>query len=114
MRKTVTVSRPVDVPIYRLCSNYVRTVVAVQVLAHEAMHVRGIVNEAAAECYAMQVFASVAERLGVPTTRAREMASDYWRDVYPQRPPESAYRSSECRDGGALDLAPTSSSWPTP
>ena len=38
------------------------------------------------------------------------VASLYWGEVYPRLDP--IYISPECRDGGALDLNPWSSTWP--
>ena len=80
---------------------------AVGVLTHEAMHVAGIMDEAAAECYAVQLTATTAGVLGADAEYAAVMQQrnwqfdqDYW--------DESEYFSPECRDGGALDLDPNS------
>jgi hypothetical protein len=83
---------------------------AVQTLAHEAEHARGVLRERAAECYGAQRVRPVAIRLGTDSAYAAALARTYWRHVYPLTPP--AYRSPECRDGGALDLSPRSSVWP--
>lgn len=74
---------------------------AVEVLAHESFHLRGVKNEAAAECYAVQFVAYVAERLGVKTVQAAALHTRAV-DAYPYQSPE--YLSAECRPGGALDL----------
>jgi hypothetical protein len=76
-------------------------VVAVHVLTHEAMHLAGLVDEAAAECAAVQRDASTARLLGAGAAEAAALAAVYWREVYPLMP--DGYRSSACRAGGALD-----------
>ena len=67
----------------------------------------GIMDEAAAECYAVQLTATTAGGLGADAEYAAVMQQrnwqfdqDYW--------DESEYFSPECRDGGALDLDPNS------
>jgi hypothetical protein len=61
-------------------------VVAVHVLTHEAMHLSGQLNEAAAE-----------------------LAAAYWRDIYPLMP--DGYRSADCRPGGPLDEGLADDPW---
>jgi hypothetical protein len=84
-------------------------VIAVHVLTHEAMHMAGIVNEAAAECAAMQRDVRTARALGASREQARELARYYWDQVYPQMPDE--YRSSECAPGGELDEGLVDAPW---
>jgi hypothetical protein len=74
---------------------------AVKVLAHESFHLRGVMNEAATECYALQYVTRVATRLGASEANAVRFHELDMR-AYPLAPPK--YRSSECRPGGALDL----------
>jgi hypothetical protein len=76
-------------------------VVAVHVLAHEAMHMAGLVDEATAECAAVQRDARAARLLGASAADAAALAAAYWRTVYPSMPP--GYRSAACRPGGTLD-----------
>jgi hypothetical protein len=76
-------------------------VVAVHVLAHEAMHMAGLVQEHAAECAAVQRDARAARLLGASPDDARALAVAYWRTVYPAMP--DGYRSTACRPGGTLD-----------
>ena len=83
------------------CDGWGRTLVAVHVLAHESMHLAGIVDEAEADCLGLQLDAFVAMRLGAPSALARQLATDYWTQYYPEQPP--GYRSPRCHDGGALD-----------
>jgi hypothetical protein len=82
-----------------------RTGRAIAVLAHEAWHLRGVANEGATECYALQSGVEVGRRLGLSEGRARQLMR--------QQLTENALRSRgsfeylvppECRDGGSLDL----------
>jgi hypothetical protein len=83
---------------------------ALHVLAHESSHLAGIRDEAAADCYGLQRTAFVAESLGADPAEAERLA----RLALAQRTITAPvdYRSSECHDGGALDLDPASSAWP--
>jgi hypothetical protein len=87
-----------------------RAAVAVNVLSHEAWHLRGVRNEAAAQCYALQTNADTALQLGASPDEAAAIASWVDRRVQPALPSE--YRTSECRDGGPLDLQPERTAWP--
>jgi hypothetical protein len=83
---------------------------AVQTLAHEAQHARGVVREAVAECYGAQRVRRLARALGADAAYADALADTYWWHVYPGAP--RAYWSPDCYDGGALDLAPRATVWP--
>ena len=85
---------------------------AVATLAHESQHLRGILNEAKAECYGLQEIPRTAQLLGRTQAEGRYLARLYWRDDYNDPDRDSAYVSTECRDGGALDLRPATSEWP--
>jgi len=85
-------------------------VIAVHVLAHEAWHLRGEINEAITECSSLQRTAAVAESLGAAPVAAQRLAEAYWADVYPFMPGD--YRSPDCVNGGDLDLDPASDLWP--
>lgn len=76
-------------------------VIAVHVLSHEAMHMKGLTNEAQAECAAVQRDAQTARLLGADPFEAVALARAYWREVYPRM--SEAYVSSECAPGGSLD-----------
>jgi hypothetical protein len=76
-------------------------VIAVHVLTHESMHVRGELSEAAAECEAMQRDARMARDLGASPSDAAALAATYWRVDYPLMP--DGYRTSDCRPGGSMD-----------
>lgn len=83
---------------------------ALHVLAHESSHLAGIRDEAAADCYGLQRTAYVAESLGADPEKAQRLARLALAERAVTAPAD--YRSSECHDGGALDLDPASSAWP--
>ncbi|MDH3227061.1 MAG: hypothetical protein OEM67_08245, partial [Thermoleophilia bacterium] len=82
----------------------------VHTLAHEAMHLQGVISEAKAECYGLQRIPRVAQRLGASLEEARALAVFSYRALYPQLPRN--YRSHECVPGGALDLGRDTPAWP--
>jgi hypothetical protein len=82
---------------------------ALTVLAHESMHMRGVRNEAATQCYAMQAVPQVARAFGASAEDARALAAMEYALDYPHMPP--TYRSGECRPGGTLDLTPGTRWW---
>lgn len=84
-------------------------VVAVHLLTHEAMHLRGETAEAVAECEAMQRDARTARLLGASPDAAAALAREYWRAVYPRMPP--AYTTPHCRAGGDLDEGLADAPW---
>ncbi len=84
--------------------------IAVHVLAHEAIHLRGWTDEAAAECYGAQFTVQVARGLGATARQAQALADLYWRMIYPEMPDE--YRTADCGNGARLDLHEDSDIWP--
>ena len=76
-------------------------IVAVHILSHESRHMAGTVNEADADCQAMQRDAWTARLLGASAGEAVSLARGYWRTVYPRMPDD--YRSGSCAPGGPLD-----------
>ena len=80
-------------------------------LAHESWHLRGIVNEARTQCYALQTTEAVARRLGVSIADAHSVAVRVALDD--ARSPEGEYRSAQCRPLGAYDLRPDTPAWPS-
>jgi hypothetical protein len=96
-----------------LSSNRVRPslaqVVAVHVLTHEAMHLRGQRNEALAECSAVQRDARTAALLGATPGQADALARIYWTTVYSDLPED--YRTAQCATGGPLDEQLPSPPW---
>jgi hypothetical protein len=75
-------------------------VVAVHVLTHETMHMRGITDESKAECAAVQRDAAMAVALGATPTQGEALAQRYWREVYPRMP--DGYRRG-CGPRGEFD-----------
>lgn len=74
---------------------------ALDVLAHESMHLSGVRDEAVAECLALQALPRAAAAFGGSAGEGRALALYEYTHVYPSLP--AAYRSRECRPGGALD-----------
>ena len=83
---------------------------AVNTLTHESMHLRGFVNEAQAQCYAIQFDASTVVRLGGTPAQGAALAR-FVLALQPLLPEE--YQSSDCRAGGGLDLHPETYAFPT-
>ena len=79
------------------------------VLAHESVHVRGILDEGVAECDGLQTTAQVVVQLGRSKEEAAYLAAVYWKHLYRTLPDD--YHPPECHDGGRLDLR-TSTRWP--
>jgi hypothetical protein len=88
----------------------VETARALSTLAHEAFHLAGVRDEAAAECYAVQTVDFVTERLGATTAQGSIVAT--WAAGTSARTHPAEYHSQECRRGGALDLEPGTTAWP--
>jgi hypothetical protein len=84
------------------CPRYAERLVAIETIAHESQHLKGIRSEATAECYGVQYHATVSQRFGATAAQARAMAIDYFTSIYPIL--DAEYHSAECRQGGALDL----------
>ena len=80
-------------------------------LAHESWHLRGIVDEARTQCYAVQSTEAVALALGVASVDARALAARVALDE--ARSPRGEYHSPACRPGGAYDLRPATPDWPS-
>lgn len=87
---------------------------ALTVLAHEATHLRGIRDEAATECYALQEGVALGERLGVDGETARAlMRAQRDRDLSDASIARLDYRLPPgCRNGGSLDLRPNDPTFP--
>jgi hypothetical protein len=110
-------------------ANYAGYAVAILTLAHESIHLSGVVGgqlanglqvgdpqaEAKADCYGIQSMPYVAEQLGDTPDDARAIAMYFWDKVYPRARLSSyaAYWSADCRPGGPLDVRPPgSTAWP--
>ena len=81
---------------------------AVVTLSHEPQHSKGIVDEAVAECNAIQYANRTAVKLGVERAYANALVRTYWRHYDEEL---GHYRSNECRHGGGLDLGLPASIW---
>lgn len=75
---------------------------ALVTLAHEAQHIRGTHDEPTAECWGMQRARIVARSLGLTLAESNALVATYWRLSYSTQ--SAAFRSVECRQGGALDV----------
>jgi hypothetical protein len=84
-------------------------IIAVHVLTHEAMHMRGELNESTAECQALQRDEQTAGLLGATPAQARMLARLYWGTVYPDMPDD--YRTGDCGPGGRLDEELDTAPW---
>jgi hypothetical protein len=109
-------------------ARYAADAIAILTLAHESIHLGGVVGgtlsnglavgdpqaEAKADCYGMQWMPYVAEELGDTPDDAQAIATYFWDTIYPlSRPSHPAYWSPECRAGGLLDGRPTgATAWP--
>ena len=90
---------------------FLKMAASVALLAHEAGHLfESETNEARTECFAVQRVRELATILGTSRAYADELATAYWKDLYPRNPP--GYRTPLCYDGGPLDLNPDSDRWP--
>jgi len=86
---------------------------ALAVLAHEAWHLRGVSDESTVECYALQSGVRLGERLGLSEERARQLMRQQFVENALRGVDTLEYRlTSECRDGGRLDLDPASGAFP--
>jgi hypothetical protein len=90
-----------------------RTARAIAVLAHEAWHLRGERDEGVTECYAYQSGVDLGRRLGLREETARRMMqSQLAENALRGRGDVEYLVPGDCRDGGALDLDPSSSDFP--
>ncbi len=102
---------------------------AILTLAHEAIHLGGVVgvrfgngvvggdrdSEAKANCYGMQWMSFVAQQLGAAPDDAQAIAVFYWDIIYPgyKTSAYNNYWSADCRPGGSLDIRPAGkTAWP--
>jgi hypothetical protein len=87
---------------------------AITVLAHEATHLRGIRNEAQAECFALQEGVALGRRLGLDARTARALMEEQLaRDLSDASVARVDYRLPPgCRNGGSFDLRPNDPRFP--
>ena len=86
---------------------------AIAVLAHESWHLHGVRDESTTECYALQSGVELGRRLGLDQGTARQLMRQQLIEnaLHGQDSPEYVV-SRDCRNGGALDLHPNSSTFP--
>ena len=90
-----------------------RTGRAIAVLAHESWHLRGVGDEATTECYALQSGVELGVGLGLSEGTARQLMRQQLTENALRGVGSIEYRvTSECRDGGRLDLDPGNSTFP--
>ena len=110
---------PMPASFWRAYASYAE---AILTLAHESIHLGGIVGgqladglpvgdpqaEAKANCYGMQWMPYVAEQLGDSADDAQAIADYDWTTIYPlaRSSSDPLYWSAACVRGGALDLDP--------
>ncbi|MFN2472186.1 MAG: hypothetical protein ABR583_14605 [Gaiellaceae bacterium] len=93
--------------------SFSRTARAIAVLAHETWHLAGVSNEGTTECYALQSGVQLGRRLGLRAETARRMMRQQLVENARRGGSATEYRvTSDCRDGGELDLNPQSSDFP--
>lgn len=87
---------------------------SILVLAHEAVHLAGQLDEGSTECLALQAGVGLGRRLGLDDEdAARIMRGRYLVDLADRSLIRREYRLPEaCRDGGALDRDPDSDRFP--
>lgn len=89
--------------------------ISVQIFAHEAMHIRGEMDEAKTECQAIQRYVRAATLLGVPRHIAKKNGMAYFQTEYQARAHagqmSAQYYSSECAPNKAMDEKLTDSTW---
>ncbi len=104
--------------IYRLAFKddegaFSQTARAIAVLAHEAWHLHGEVDEGVTNCYAFQTGVALGQRLGLSEATAVRMMRQQLADNATYGRSAPAYLvPGDCRDGGRLDLTPGSSRFP--
>lgn len=82
-------------------------------LVHEALHLRGILNEARTECVALQNVDNVARWWHVPLWWQQVILPLAYEDSYRlQNEPGSPYGSPKCHEDGPWDQTPYDGRWP--
>jgi hypothetical protein len=94
-------------PCYRKAAD---TIYAVLVLAHESYHARGVVDEATANCDAIQTMAWTAHALGADDDEA-ELVARAMETLEPRQDPP--YGTTRCHTGLELDLHPETADFPS-
>jgi hypothetical protein len=108
------VCRFLDAVTYRHVRRVNRAVAwAFKNLTHEAIHVAGVDDEAATECYAIQLMAQTIDNLGLGRAYGQRVARLSWSRYPRMKLIGRRYWTASCHDGGPLDLRPATSQWPS-
>jgi len=86
------------------------TAMAVDVLAHESWHLRGVMDEGETECRSLQTMAWTARQLGATAAQGAALARAHLEGGYLDLP--ERYRDPRCAEGGAHDLRPADPAFP--
>lgn len=90
-------------------------IIAVHIFTHEAMHIRGELDEAKTECQAIQRYARAAKLLGIPEPIGKKNGMIYYQGEYQRRATagqmSAQYYSSECAPNKNLDEKLADSTW---
>ncbi len=90
-------------------------IISVHIFAHEAMHIRGEMNEAKTECQAIQRYVRAAKLLGIAEKTAKQHGMIYYQGEYQTRASagqmSAQYYSSECAPNKTMDEKLSDSTW---
>ena len=81
------------------------TVMAVDVLAHESWHLRGMMDEGVTECRSLQTMAWTAQQLGATAEQGHALALAQYNGAYKEMP--QAYRDGAARTAASSTCGPT-------
>lgn len=98
------------VPVGTCARSTAELVDGIVTLAHEAWHLRGLVDEAETQCYAVQSVERTALLLGISPADAHLISLAV--AAAHAASPQGEYHSLECRPGGRYDRAPHTTAWP--
>lgn len=84
------------------------SVVALSVVVHESMHLRGQLDEGRAECESIGESQTLARSLGIPLDQARMISWLHYAGMNPNTPPQYQISPADCRFVAELEAAPPS------
>jgi hypothetical protein len=84
-----------------------RRAFALTAVIHETLHANGVYNEAATNCYAVQLVPFFGINLGLGSARAAYLGT-LARNITRRTAPSGYWNAQSCRDGGRWDLLPRS------
>jgi hypothetical protein len=93
-------------------NDYFQFALSMLALAHESVHLGNDPNEVHANCYGLQWVRYVAQQLGAADDDAQAVAQYTAEAVYPGYEHVAGYWSTDCVNGGPLDLHPADPIWP--